>query len=139
MAKTICWYKRRSNKIAKSDFEKDFFKLMDNVVEESIMQLLEKLWKMRKNIVILNLSQQKEEETIWCQNQVIILQMFAQKYYYNRNEKAEIRLNKPVYFGLLKLELSKILMYEFWYDYAKPKYVEKQSCVKWIHCSCKNR
>ena len=27
-------------------------------------------------------------------------------------------MNKPVYFGLSKLELSKILMFEFWYDYA---------------------
>ena len=31
----------------------------------------------------------------------------------------------PVYLGLSILELSKILMYEFWYDYIKPKYVEK--------------
>ena len=34
-------------------------------------------------------------------------------------------MNKPVYLGLLILELSKILMYQFWYDYVKPKYGEK--------------
>ena len=34
-------------------------------------------------------------------------------------------MKKPVYLGLLILELSKILMYEFWYDYVKPKYGEK--------------
>ena len=34
-------------------------------------------------------------------------------------------MNKPVYLGLLTLELSKILMYEFWYDYVKLKYDEK--------------
>ena len=34
-------------------------------------------------------------------------------------------MNKPVYLGLSILELSKILMYEFWYDYVKPKYDEK--------------
>ena len=34
-------------------------------------------------------------------------------------------MNKPVYLGLSILELSKILMHEFWYDYVKPKYVEK--------------
>ena len=34
-------------------------------------------------------------------------------------------MNKPVYLGLSILELSKILMYEFWYDYVKPKYGEK--------------
>ena len=33
--------------------------------------------------------------------------------------------NKAVNLGLLILELSKILMYEFWYDYVKRKYDEK--------------
>ena len=31
-------------------------------------------------------------------------------------------MNKPIYSGLSILEISKILMYEFWYDYMKPKY-----------------
>ena len=39
--------------------------------------------------------------------------------------KTEILMNKPVHLGLSILELSKILMYEFWHDYVKPKYVEK--------------
>ena len=34
-------------------------------------------------------------------------------------------MNKPVCLGLSILELTKILMYEFWYDYVKPKYGEK--------------
>ena len=34
-------------------------------------------------------------------------------------------LNKPVYLGLSILQLSKILMYEFWDDYVKQKYGEK--------------
>ena len=34
-------------------------------------------------------------------------------------------MNKPVYLGLSILKLSKIIMYEFWCDYAKPKYGEK--------------
>ena len=34
-------------------------------------------------------------------------------------------MNKPVYLGLLILELSKIVMYDFWYDYINPKYKEK--------------
>ena len=32
---------------------------------------------------------------------------------------------KPVYLGLSILELSKIVMHEFWCDYVKPKYDEK--------------
>ena len=34
-------------------------------------------------------------------------------------------MNKSVYLGLSILELDKILMYEFWFDYVKPKYGEK--------------
>ena len=43
----------------------------------------------------------------------------------NRNEKIQIHMNKLAYLGLSVLELSKIVMYEFWYDYVKPKYGEK--------------
>ena len=39
--------------------------------------------------------------------------------------KTQIIMNKPVYLGLSVLELSKKVMYEFRYDYVKPKYCEK--------------
>ena len=44
-------------------------------------------------------------------------------------KKAERLMNEPVYKGLPILELSEILMYQFWYDYAKLKCGEKQNCV----------
>ena len=40
-------------------------------------------------------------------------------------KKTEILMNKPVYWGLSILQLSKILMFEFWYDYVKQKYDKK--------------
>ena len=40
-------------------------------------------------------------------------------------EKMQICINKPVYLELSILESSKILMYEFWYNYVKRKYHEK--------------
>ena len=46
-------------------------------------------------------------------------------------KKTEVFMNKPVYLGLSILvkfkliNISKILMYEFWYNYVKPKYSEK--------------
>ena len=51
-----------------------FFKLMDYAVFGKTM-------KMGENIEMLNLSQQKIEEIIWCQNQIIILQSFSQNIY----------------------------------------------------------
>ena len=41
-------------------------------------------------------------------------------------QKTQIYMKKPVYLGLSILELSKILMFEFWYHYVKPKYGEKE-------------
>ena len=40
-------------------------------------------------------------------------------------KKTKVKMNKPIYLGLPILEISKILMYEFWYDYMKPKYGNK--------------
>ena len=37
-------------------------------------------------------------------------------------KKGKVEMNKPVYLGLSILEISKTLLYEFWYDYVKPKY-----------------
>ena len=37
-------------------------------------------------------------------------------------KKIKVKMNKPVYLGMSILHISKTLMYEFWYDYIKPKY-----------------
>ena len=34
-------------------------------------------------------------------------------------KKAEVKINKPIYLGQAVLDLSKTLMFEFWYDYLK--------------------
>ena len=39
--------------------------------------------------------------------------------------KIKVKMNNPIYLGLSILEISKILMYEFWYDYIKLKYQHK--------------
>ena len=41
-------------------------------------------------------------------------------------------MDKPVYLGLSIPELSERLMYEFRYDYVKPRYDEKDSCIVYI-------
>ena len=40
-------------------------------------------------------------------------------------KRTQILMNKPVYLGLSSLELITTVMYEFWYDYFKPKHEEK--------------
>ena len=36
--------------------------------------------------------------------------------------KTNVKMNKPIYLGISILDVSKTLMYEFWYNYIKPKY-----------------
>ena len=40
-------------------------------------------------------------------------------------KKAKVKMNKPVYLGMSILDISKMLMYKFWYDYIKPKYEDR--------------
>ena len=40
-------------------------------------------------------------------------------------KKTKVKMNKPVYLGMSILDSRKTLMYEFWYDYIKPKYQDR--------------
>ena len=40
-------------------------------------------------------------------------------------KKTKVKMNKPVYLGTSILDISKTLMYEFWFDYIKPKYGDR--------------
>ena len=40
-------------------------------------------------------------------------------------KKTKVKMNKPVYLGMLILDISKMLMYKFWYDYIEPKYEDR--------------
>ena len=37
-------------------------------------------------------------------------------------KKIKVKMNMPIYLGMSILQISKTLMYEFWYGYIKPKY-----------------
>ena len=63
----------------------------------------------RKNQLV---SEPNYHTTKWFTENLLAIEM----------KKIKGKMNKPVYLGLLILEISKILMYEFWYDYIKPKY-----------------
>ena len=107
-------------KKAKSDFEKDFFKLINNAFFGKTMENVRKhrdiklvtTGRRRKYLV----SEPNYHTTKFFTEKLLAIQM---------KKKTEILMNKSFYLGLSILELSEILIYEFWYDYVKPKYDEK--------------
>ena len=115
-------YIRKNTELRKAtdnSFEKDFFKLMNNSVFGKTIENIRK----RQNIFLvdnrktaLNLSKRPnfERVTIFDKN-LIAAHM----------KKTEIYFNKPVYVGQAILDLSKTLMYDFHYNYIKPKYGKK--------------
>ena len=40
-------------------------------------------------------------------------------------KKTRVKMTKPLYLGMSILDISKILMYEFWYDYINPMYGDR--------------
>ena len=103
-------------KQAKSDFEKDLFKLMNNSVFGKTM---ENVGKHRDIILVTTdnrrnqlISERNYHTTKWFLENLLVIEM----------KKIKVKMNKPVYLGLSILEICKTLMYEFWYDYIKPKY-----------------
>ena len=104
---------------AKNDFEKDFFKLMNNSVFGKTMENV----RNHRDIKLVTTNTQRSKfalepnyhSTKYISKDLLIMEM----------KKVEVKMNKPIYLGQAILDISKTLMYEFWYDYIKPKYGDK--------------
>ena len=102
------------------------------------MQLLEKQWEMRKHRDIKLVTTKRRRNYLVSKPNYHTTKFFTQYLLaeeIKKKQKTQILMNKLVYLGLSILELSKILIYEFWYDYAKPKYSEKAKlrCMIVLH------
>ena len=106
-------------KKAKNDFEKDFFKLMNNAV---FGRTMENAWKHRD---IKLATTERRRNYLVSEPNYHTTKFFTEKLLAIEMKKTEIFMNKPVCLGFSILELSKILMHEFWHDYVKPKFDEK--------------
>ena len=93
---------------AKNNFEKDFFKLRNNAV---FGKTVEDVWYLIRNYLV---SEPNNPTTKFFSVNLSAIEM----------KKTQILPNKPVYLGLWILGLRKTVMYEYWYDYVKPKYGE---------------
>ena len=103
-------------KEAKNDFEKDFFKLMNNSVFGKAMENV----RNHRDYKIVTTNKQRNKfasepnyhSTKCISKYLLIMEM----------KKVEVKMNKLVYLRQAILDISKTLMYEFWCDYIKPKY-----------------
>ena len=104
-------------KEAKNDFEKDLFKLMNNAVFGKTMENVKK----HRDIKLVTTDKRR--------NQLVTEPNYHTTKYFSENllemKKTKLKMNKPIYLGISILDISKTLMYEFWYDYIKPKYQDK--------------
>ena len=102
-------------KIAKNDFEKDFFKLMNNAVFGKTM---ENVRKHRDKLVTTG----KKRSKLVSEPNYHTINLISENLSIIEMKRTKVKMNKPIYLGLSILEISKLLMYEFWYDYMKLKY-----------------
>ena len=107
---------------AKNDFEKDFFKLMNNLVFGKSMENIRK----HRNIKLV-MTEEKYLKTVMKPNFKSGI-LFGENLMGCEMRKIKVVMKKPIYLGQAILDLSKIVMYEFHYDYMKPKFKDLQLC-----------
>ena len=103
-------------KLAKDDFEKDLFKLMNNAVFGKTME------NIRRHRDIKLVTADKKRNKLVSEPNHHTINYISEDLSIIEMNKTKVKMNKPIYLGLSILDISKILMYEFWYDYMKPKY-----------------
>ena len=109
----------RLRKDAKNEFEKDFFKLMNNSVFGKTME------NIRNHMDIKLVTSNKKYLKYVMKPNFKDGHPFSKHLFAVEMGKREITMNKPVYLGQAILDLSKTLMYEFHYDYMRTQYSSK--------------
>ena len=105
-----------NTELRKDDFEKDLFKLMNNAVFGKTMENIKK----HRNIKLVTTD--KKRNKLVSEPDYHTINYISEDLSIIEMNKTKVKMNKPIYLGLSILHISKILMYEFWYDYMKPKY-----------------
>ena len=108
---------KRTN--AKNDFEKDFFKLMNNSVFGKTME------NIRKRVDVRLVTDEKKLLKLTSKPTYVSSKIFNDNLVAVHKIKETLTLNRPAYVGMCIFDLSKTLMYDFHYNYIKNKYEDK--------------
>ena len=104
---------------AKNDFEKDFFKLMNNSVFGKTME------NIRNRVDVKLVNNKKKAKKLSVKPNFRHCIIFDENLVAIHMKRTKLTFNKPVYCGMAILDLNKTLMYDFHYKYIKPKYGKK--------------
>ena len=86
------------------------------------MRFLEKQWKILENRDIKLVTTDKKRSKLVSEPNYHTINYISEDLSIIEMNKTKVKMNKPIYLGLSILEITKILMYKFWYGYMKPKY-----------------
>ena len=103
-------------KKATNDFEKDFFKLMNNAVFGKTME------NVRKHRDIKHVKADKKRNKLASEPNFHTMKLIDNNLAIIEMRKVKVKMNKPIYLGLSILDIT---MYEFCYDYVKIKYQDR--------------
>ena len=104
---------------ANNEFEKDYYKLKNNSVYGKTME------NIRKHRDIHLVTNDKKRSKLVSEPNYHATKCISKNLLVMEMKKREIYMKKPVYLGQAILDISKTLMYKFWYEYIKPKYADK--------------
>ena len=108
-------------KTATNSFEKDFFKLMNNSVFGKTIENIRK----RQNVFLVD--NRAKAAKLTCRPNFERATIFDRNLVAIHLKKTEVYFNKPVYVGEAILDLSKLLMFDFHYNYIQRKYSYKRA------------
>ena len=109
-------FNNEKQKHAKNSFEKDFFKLMNNIVFGKIMENL------HKRVDVRLVTDEKKIDKLTSKPTYVSSKIFNKNLMAVHKVKETLTLNRLAYVGMYILDLSKTLMYDFHYNYVKKKY-----------------
>ena len=117
--KTYIDMNTKYRKEAKNDFEKGFFKLMNNCVFEKTSE------NVRNHRDIKLVTSDKRRKRLVSEPNYHSHKNFSEHLMAIEMNKTKVKMIKPLYLGMPVLDISKTLMYKCWYDYIKPKYGDR--------------
>ena len=103
---------------AKNGFEKYFFTLLNDVFGKTMENV-------RNHRDIKLVTTDKRRNQLGSEPNYHITKYLSENLMAIEMKKTKVKMNKPVHLGMSILDSRKTLMYEFWYDYIKPKYQDK--------------